>query len=140
MKKAVLYAFAVWMLGLSSLWAAAPQVAADTYTNPASPTTAFGGLANLLVTSTNSSYVRFNLGSYAGIAASDINHAYVAGFVRTVNAAGAIQISSVTGTWDDTTQSGLMPAPLAAAGTFNPTSSNQWVVAEITGLVQSWIT
>src|SRR6266446_730369 len=104
MKKAVLRALSASLLmAFSTIWAAGPPVAADTYTVSSAGTSNFGGLANLLVNSTSSSYVRFDLSSYTTRTGADVAKAYIAGYERQVTTGGAIKICDSSGPWVEST-------------------------------------
>src|SRR5439155_274591 len=147
MRKAALRVFSASLaMAYPTMWAAEPPVAADTYTSSTSPASNFGALTNLLVNSTSNSYVKFDLSAYASRTGADVANAYIAGYVKTVNTAGTINICPVTGgAW---TESGLTAnnAPAATCGglTFTaaaaPAGVNQWLVGNVTSLVQAWLT
>jgi collagen triple helix repeat protein len=145
MKKAVLASFGFILTACSTVWASEPKVAADTYSNSAQPTLNFGGLANLLVSSSTTSFVRFDLTSHAGVTGGSVAHAYLAGYVRTVNAPGTIKICDANGGWSEFSLNvGNAPTPNCTANyTYTagaaPAGANQWVVTEITSLVQGWL-
>src|SRR6266536_2401496 len=148
MKRAVLRAFSASLLmAFSTMWAAGPPVAADSYVVSTQPAQNFGGLANLLVNPTSRAYVKFDLSAFAFVAGGDITHAYIAGFGRTVGAAGTINICHVGGGPGSWTESGLtannQPVPPTPActpiATYNAQTGNTWLVAEITSEVQGWL-
>src|SRR6266567_3375216 len=117
MKKSVLRALSTSMLmAMSTIWAAGPQVSGDTYTSTSQPNLNFGGQANLLVGSGNTSYVRFDLSSYASLTGADVAHAYIAGFARTVNTPGTINICNSGNVWVESALTLNTPPPTPACG------------------------
>src|ERR1051326_4748213 len=118
MKNALLRALAGSLLmAFSTAWAASPPVAADTYTSTANSAQNFGGQAALLVSSGNTSWVRFDLSSYSSLTGADVVHAYIAGYVKTVTTGGTVNICDANGSW---TESGLSsnnaPSPNCGLG------------------------
>jgi hypothetical protein len=118
-------------------------VAADAHVSSARTTTNFGYVSNLYVGNGYTTFVQFNLaGLPAGITASQIAAAKVTFFVNRVNTAGTVNISQVTGTWNESTVTyATAPATSSVpAATFAAGTAGQFVTVDITALVQAWVT
>ena len=117
-------------------------VAGDAYVNSAHPSTNYGGLSNLYVGNGGTALIQFDLSSLpAGTTASQIGKATLKLYVNRIATSGAVSVQPVTGAWSESTVTyATIPALGSAVSTFTPTASQQFVVVDITALVQGWVT
>jgi hypothetical protein len=117
-------------------------VAGDAYVNSAHPSTNYGNLSNLYVGNGGTALIQFDLSSLpSGATATQIGKATVKLYVNRVNASGAISVLPVTSAWNESTVTyATIPSLGASIASFTPTMAEQFIVIDITSLVQSWIT
>jgi hypothetical protein len=134
---------AVWMvLATCAAYASDGTVAGDAYVNSAHPATNFGYLSNLYVGNGDTALIQFDLSSLpAGTTAAQIGKATVKLYVNRINASGLVSVLPVTNSWNEFTVTyATIPTLGAAVATFTPTSTQQFIVIDITSLVQGWVT
>src|SRR5271169_1836029 len=142
MKLSLLTALAVLsLIPLSSLAQAPPS--ADAYVSSTQPATNFGSSIFLPVQAGTTSYVRFNLGALP--AKSKIEKATLRLYVNAVVAPGSFDIYEVDDPWSERglnlnnapalggSATGSRPVSVTAS------SLNQFLLIDITGLVQGWL-
>ena len=117
-------------------------VTGDAYVNSAHPSTNYGNLSNLYVGNGGTALIQFDLSSQpAGTTASQIGKATLKLYVNRIATSGAVSVQPVTGAWSEATVTyATIPALGSAVSTFTPTASQQFVVVDITALVQGWVT
>src|SRR3984885_1319371 len=115
---------------------------ADTSMSTAHPNMNFGALSNLYVGDGNTTLVQFDPSSLpAGTTAGQITHASLSLFVNRINTAGSINVQPVTSAWSEPAVTNATAPSLGSALTSFPVSVvNQYVVIDITILVQGWLT
>lgn len=120
----------------------APPVA-DTYSYSASPTKNFGTQQELLVQHQSNSFIRFNL---SGVPANtSVSKAVLRLFVDAVGTAGSFDVFAVDSAWSEqslTWKAQPSIGPSATDGAriaVNTSSKGQFIMVDVTGLVQSWI-
>jgi hypothetical protein len=117
-------------------------VAGDTYVNSAHPSTNYGGLSNLYVSNAGTALLQFDISSLpAGTTASQIAKATLKLYVNRINTSGLVNVQPVTSAWSESTVTyTTIPSlgPSVAAST--PSSAGQFVVIDVTSLVQGWVT
>ena len=130
------------VLSASAAHATDGTVVGDAYVNSAHPATNYGGLSNLYVNSTGTTLIQFGLSSLpAGTTASQIGAATLKLYVNRINASGLVSIQAVNGAWSESTVTyATMPSPGVLVATFTPAAAQQFVVIDITSLVQGWVT
>src|ERR1039458_1209301 len=130
------------VLSASAAHATDGTVVGDAYVNSAHPATNYGGLSNLYVNSTGTALIQFDLSSLpAGTTASQIGAASLKLYVNRINASGLVSIQAVNGAWSESTVTyATMPSPGVLVATFTPAAAQQFVVIDITSLVQGWVT
>ena len=134
---------AVWMvLATCAAYASDATVAGDAYVNSAYPTTNYGGLSNLYVGNGGTALIQFDLSSLpAGTTPAQIGKATVKLYVNRINVSGLVSVLPVTNSWSESTVTyATIPALGAALATFTPTAAQQFIVIDITSLVQGWVT
>src|ERR1035441_1036394 len=115
--------------------------AADTYTRSSQATSNFGAQTTLQVRSGYNSYVQFNLAPVP--TGTTVAKATLRLFVDSVNTAGSFNLFPVTSAW---TESGLTWNTAPTLGTslgstsIATSSANQFIVIDVTSLVQGWLT
>jgi hypothetical protein len=116
-------------------------VVGDAYVNSAHPTTNYGSLSNLYVNSTGTTLIQFDLSSLpAGTTASQIGVASLKLYVNRINTSGLVSIQAANGSWSESTVTyATMPSPGVLVASFTPAAAQQFVVIDITSLVQSWL-
>lgn len=117
-------------------------VVGDTYVNSAHPAVNYGSLSNLYVSSTGTALIQFDLSSLpSGTTASQIGAAYLKLYVNRVNTSGMVNIQPVTSSWSESAVTySSIPTLGSATASFTPATAQQFVVIDITSLVQSWVT
>ena len=102
----------------------------DTYTNAGAPTTNYGSALAMSVTNASPErrgYIRVSLsGLPAGVTLEQIASARLRLWVKSVTAAGRIDVYQVTGSWSETTLNASNAPPMDAApsASFNVTTAN----------------
>jgi len=135
---------ALYLAGLAPLTAQAVNVplAADTYVNPANPTTNFGLSPNLRAGANSTALLNFDLNTLpAGVTAGQISKATLVFWINTVTTSGTLDISLVNNAWTETgvtfnTEPGFGAPVLAGI----PAQAGNYVVVDITSQVKSWVT
>src|SRR5579859_1969542 len=131
------------LLSSVSLLAQAPPVG-DTFVSSSSPTTNYGPSITLIVAPGSTSYVQFNLSGIpaGGTVSKAMLRLYVDGVVKS----GSFDVYQINSGWSENKLTYNTPAPpLGASATGgNPISIsagslNQFVLIDITPLVQSWV-
>ncbi len=130
------------VLSASAAHATDGTVVGDAYVNSAHPATNYGGLSNLYVNSTGTALIQFDLSSLpAGTTASQIGAASLKLYVNRINASGLVSIQPVNGAWSESTVTySSMPTLGSAVASFTPATAQQFIVIDITSLVQGWVT
>ncbi len=117
---------------------------ADAYVNSTHPAVNYGSLSNLYVSGTGKALIQFDLSSLpAGTTASQIGAAYLKLYVNRINTSGLVSVQPVSGSWSESTvtyasYSGSLTLGSAVAS-FTPATAQQFIVVDITSLVQSWL-
>lgn len=129
-------------LASGSLAAQAPP-SADTFTNNSTPRTNYGGWPQLAVTSGATTFIQFNL---AGVPANaTVSKATLRLYVDAVTAAGTFDVYEVNTPWTEGSLNFTnAPTPgLSATGShatsISNASVNQFVLVDVTTLVQYWV-
>jgi hypothetical protein len=134
---------AVWMvLATCAAYASDATVAGDAYVNSAYPTTNYGYLSNLYVGNGGTALIQFDLSSLpAGTTAAQIGKATVKLYVNRINVSGLVRVLPVTSAWSESAVTyATIPTLGTAVATFTPTAAQQFIVIDITSLVQGWVT
>jgi hypothetical protein len=134
--------FALWLLPHLS-FALQVTLTDDAFTNSAQPNATSGTNAQLFVSGTRNSYLKFDLstlpGGTQGIA---IQRAILKLWVNQVTTAGAFDVYPVSGVWTEEalTANGAPPVgPVAVAGvSVATTQTGMFVPVDITALVRGW--
>jgi Collagen triple helix repeat (20 copies) len=121
------------------LRAAEAPVVGDTYISSGSPNTTFGTSPTLTVAAGNSALVQFDLSGYAPT--ETVAAAYLRIFVDKVTTGGALQFTQVTSSWvEGAATFNTAPGVAGSAfGTASASTASQFVVVDISALVQNWI-
>jgi len=141
----------VWMKGVAAVWmvlatcaayATDATVAGDAYVNSAHPAVNYGGLSNLYVGNGGTALIQFDLSSLpAGTTAAQIGKATLKLYVNRINTSGQVSVLPVTSAWSEWAVTyATIPALGSAVATFTPTAPQQFIVIDITSLVQGWVT
>jgi hypothetical protein len=130
------------VLAVSAANATELTVAGDAYVSSAHPATNYGGLTNLYLCNGDIALVQFDLASLpAGTTASQISRATLRALVTRINTAGAVSVQPVTSSWaEPAVTDATIPSLGQALAWFEPTSMQQFVVIDITAIVQGWVT
>jgi hypothetical protein len=124
-------------------WAAGANTVADTYVSTTQSSGNFGNATAVNIGGGNTALIQFDLsGLPAGLTASQISKATMTLFVNTVGAAGAVDISQVTGPWSElVVTNNTRPTYLAPFASNIPVNvARQYVTVDVTQLVQDWVT
>jgi len=140
LRLSILVLFAVFVC--SDALATDAIVVADVSVNTARPTVNFGGLSNLYVGAGNTALLQFDLSSLpAGTTAAQIGQVSLKLYVNRVNAAGTVSVQPVTSAWSElAVPSATAPGLGSAISSFAVSAANQYVVIDVTALVQGWLT
>ncbi|MDE3188662.1 MAG: DNRLRE domain-containing protein [Acidobacteriota bacterium] len=120
----------------------APPVA-DTYALSSKPAMNFGSHTNLLVGQGTTSYVQFDLSTLP--TGTAISKATLRLYVDSVSTAGSFDVDQINSSWtEETLNYNNQPSLGASATDLHPisvsaSSLNQFVVIDITSLVQDWV-
>ena len=116
-------------------------VVGDAHVNSAHATTNYGGLSNLYVNSSGTALIRFDLSSLpAGTTGSQIGKATLKLYVNRINTSGVLSVHPITSGWSESTVTyATIPTLGAAVASFTPAQAQQFMVIDITSLVQGWI-
>jgi len=131
------------MLSAGAAHATEGAVKADATVTSANPTVNYGSLSNLYVNGTSTTLIQFDLSSLpSGTTASQIASASLKLYVNRVNFAGTINVLPVTLPWTESSVTfNTMPTTGAPAVTgVSVATAQQFVVIDVTSLVQNWIT
>ena len=117
-------------------------VVGDAYVNSAHATTNYGGLSNLYVSSNGTALIQFDLSLLpAGTTASQIGIATLKLYVNRINTSGLVSVQPVNSAWSESTVTyATIPSLGTAVASFTPATAEQFIVIDITSLVQSWVT
>ncbi|HZT30484.1 MAG TPA: DNRLRE domain-containing protein [Bryobacteraceae bacterium] len=124
-------------------WAQVAPLVADTYLNSTNPTVNFGTVANLNVGNGSRALLQFDLSSLPpGTTAAQVSRATLVLYVNRLGVSGAVDISQVTSSWGELTATFNSPPTISAGveATVAVTQAAVYVTADLTTLVQSWIT
>jgi len=118
------------------------NVAGDAYVNSATPAINYGGLSNLYVASGQTALLQFDLSSLpAGTTAAQIGKASLKLYVNRINTSGSVNVLPVTSAWSEPTVTyNTIPTFGSAISSFTPTTAQQFVIIDVTSLVQNWVT
>jgi hypothetical protein len=116
-------------------------VVGDAYVNSAHPTTNYGNLSNLYVNSNGTTLIQFDLSALpAGTTASQIGAASLKLYVNRINTSGLVNIAPVSSAWSESSVTfAAMPTPGSTVASFTPAVAQQFIVVDVTSLVQSWL-
>jgi len=116
-------------------------VAGDAYVNSVHPTTNYGSLSNLYVGNGGTALIQFDLSSLpAGTTASQIGKATLKIFINRINTTGTVTLQPVTSAWSESAVTyATIPTLGSAVATFTPVAAEEFVVVDITSLLQSWV-
>jgi hypothetical protein len=129
-------------LAASAAHATDARIAGDAYVNSAHPSTNYGNLSNLYVNGSGTALIQFDLSSLpAGTTASQIGKATLKLFINRVDASGPVSVLPVTSSWSESTVTyATIPSLGSAVASFTPAMAGEFVVIDITSLVQGWVT
>jgi hypothetical protein len=114
----------------------------DTYSNSARPGTNFGSQTTLLIQEGANTYIQFNLATLPP--GANVSKATLRLFVSGVTTSGSFDVYPVDSSWTESTLNYNNEPPLGASVTSPPiavttSSVNQFVLIDITSLVQEWV-
>ena len=132
------------LLSFVSLSLAQAPPSADTFVSSATPKINYGPSITLVVGTGSTSYVQFNL---SGIpAGASVSKATLRLYVDAVLKGGSFDVYQVNSSWSENTLTFITPPPaLGSSATgghpisINGSSLNQFLLIDITSLVQSWL-
>ena len=130
------------LLAAGAAHASEATVAGDAYVNNALPTTNFGSLSNLYVGNGGTALIQFDLSSLpAGTTASQIGKATLKLYINRIDTSGLVIVQQVTSAWSEPAVTyATMPTLGSQVASFTPASAQQFIVVDITALVQEWVT
>jgi hypothetical protein len=137
----VLVAFSLLLASNFSLGQSAPPVG-DTYTSTSATGTNYGAKTTLIVSTTDKSYLQFSLAAVPP--GSTVSKATLRLYVDAVTTAGSFDVYQATSTWAESTVTERTEPGLGASATgshpvaLTSSSLNQFVLIDITPLVQGW--
>jgi hypothetical protein len=134
---------AALVLTAATAYATEGVVVGDTYVNSNHTTANYGSLSNLYVNATGTALIQFDLSSLpAGTTASQIGIATLKLYVNRINTSGLVSIQPINGAWSESavTYSTIPGLVSQAVASFTPLTAQQFIVVDITSLVQSWVT
>ena len=120
----------------------APPVG-DSFTNNQSPSHNYGAQQAVVVQQGATSYIKFSLATVPS--SVTVNKATLRLFVDNVTTNGSFDVYQVTGTWNESTLTYSNAPPLGTSATgghpvsITSASMNQFLVIDITALVQGWL-
>ncbi len=138
---AVCAVFVAAVLSISAVAQAPPS--ADAYVTSTQPEANFGGSAFLPVQVGTTSYIRLNLGVFP--AGSTVAKATLRLYVNAVAAPGSFDVYQLGSGWTEKGVTSNSAPPLGPSATggrpvaVTAASANQFIVIDITGLAQSWL-
>jgi Collagen triple helix repeat (20 copies) len=119
-------------------------VIGDAYVNSAHPAANYGSLSNLYVNSAGTTLIQLDLSSLpATTTSSQIGSAYLKLWVNRINTTGLVSVQPIAGSWSESTvtysnySSSLTLG--AAVASFTPATAQQFIVIDVTSLVQGWL-
>jgi hypothetical protein len=117
-------------------------VVGDAYVNSAHPATNYGALSNLYVNNNGTALIQFDLSALpTGTTASQIGSASLKLYVNRINTSGLVNIQPVYSSWSESSVTyATIPTMGAAVASFTPATAEQFIVIDITSLVQGWVT
>src|SRR5579863_3162905 len=116
----------------------------DAYTNTGSSSTNYGANALLNLTTSETTYIQFNLSSIpTGYTSAAIAKAELKLYVNGVTTAGSFNVEYVTGAWSEATITAKTAPPLgsaiASSVPLTSSSTNQYILIDITSALQAWL-
>jgi len=125
-------------LSVGVAYATEGVVVGDTYVNSAHPSVNYGALSNLYVNSNGTALIQFDLSSLpSGTTAAQIAKATLKLYVNRILTSGQVNVLPVTSSWGESSVTyATAPSLGSAVATFTPTAAQQFVVIDITSLVQ----
>jgi len=129
------------VLSASTAYATDGVVVGDAYVNSAHANTNYGGLSNLYVNANGTALIQFDLSSLPlGTTGSQIAAASLKLYVNRVNASGLVSVAPVSGAWNESTVTySALPTLGATVASFTPATAQQFIVVDVTSLVQGWL-
>jgi hypothetical protein len=129
------------VLPVGAAYATEGVVVGDAYVNSAHPAINYGGLSNLYVNSNGTALIQFDLSALpAGTTASQIGSATLKLYVNRVNTSGTVNVAPVTSLWSESAVTyNTLPSLGSAVASFTPAVAQQYIVIDITSLVQEWV-
>ncbi len=129
------------VLPVSVAYATEGVVVGDAYVNSAHPLVNYGSLSNLYVNGNGTALLQFDLSSLpAGTTANQIGSASLKLYVNRVNASGVVNVAPVSSAWSESSVTyATMPSLGSAVASFTPATAQQFIVIDITTLVQGWV-
>ena len=130
------------VLPVGAAYATEGVVVGDAYVNSAHPAMNYGSLSNLYVNSNGTALLQFDLSALpAGTTASQIGSATLKLYVNRVNTSGLVNVAPVNSAWSESTVTyNSIPALGSTVASFTPATAEQYIVVDITSLVQEWVT
>ena len=135
-------AMVAMVMGAGVAQATDATLTGDAHVNQAHPTTNYGGMSNVYVGNGATGFFQFDLASLpAGTTAAQISKATVRLYVNRVLTAGTVSFAPVTSAWSEGTVTfATVPTVGGAFGTAGVGAAQQYVVVDVTALVQGWVT
>jgi Phage Tail Collar Domain/Collagen triple helix repeat (20 copies) len=130
------------VLAMGTAHATDATVVGDAYVNSAHPSTNYGGLSNLYVGNSGTTLIQFDLSSLPpGTTASQIGMATLKLYVNRINTLGLVTVQPVTSAWSESAVTyATIPSLGSSIASFTPGNAQQFIVVDVTALVQNWIT
>ena len=138
-----LFFFGFWLcLAVVALPAAELPVAADAHVNSAFPNLNFGNSPFLQVGGGTRTFLRFDTSALPeGALSSALARVNLVFWVGQIGAAGSLQVSGVSGAWDEATISwSNQPAESSVVGTALANGAAQFVSIDVTAIFSQWLT
>lgn len=113
----------------------------DAHTSSAQPNQNFGASPSLEITSTQNTYIKFDLSPLpSGTVGSDVAKATLKIWVRRVTTTGSFDIRRVAGAWiEESITANTAPSLGAIEATPTVTEVRSFIVVELTQLVKDWL-
>jgi hypothetical protein len=133
---------------VAGLWAAAlpasaveATLVADAHVNSARPAVNSGAISNLNVGGGYTALLQFDLSMLpAGTTAAQVSRATLRLYCNRMDTAGSVSVQPVNGSWGEYSVTyGTLPALGSAAKTVLVGQAGVYVVVDVTGLVQGWV-
>ena len=141
--RAIVLAFSLCLFSSLSLLAQAPP-SGDTFVSSTTPKHNYGPSITLVVCAGSTSYVQFNLSGLP--AGASVTKASLRLYVDAVAAKGSFDVYQLNSSWNENTLTyNTPPPPLGTSATgghpisITPSSMNQFLLIDITPLVQGWV-